>query len=383
MKSNLKKSVCFICYRNFPDTNFENYSHFVSEAGYHVTVVAFKAPGQKSFEIIGNRKIYRVTLPQTNQIRRKWWAFAVWVIKFLRHNNFSIVHIHNTCPYFLSYKVFANFRSKYVYHNTSYPVSTSKYRTYKRMIIDFLQALFMDRLIIQSEELKNRLVGIRNLAKTQVMPIGFNSRLFHPTVEEEKDKLRIRLGIRSDVKVLIYIGSMARFRRLNRLIEAYAMICDYNKEVRLLMVGDGDNLKDIVSLSGNLGIDKFVIFTGRVPPGKVVDYIRASDIGISYVPINDNYTYNPPLKTFEYLACGLPVVATSTVSNKVIIQDQINGVLVPDKSMDIAKAAIDLLSNTSKLERIRQNAAKSVARYDIETITKEHLLSLYNDILGC
>ena len=102
-------------------------------------------------------------------------------------------------------------------------------------------------------------------------------------------------------------------------------------------------MASIKSLARVLKVDDNVIFTGRVERRKVRDYISAADIGISYVPINESFSYNPPLKTFEYLACGLPTIATATESNRRIIDDGFNGILTSDNPEYLADAIINLL----------------------------------------
>ena len=81
------------------------------------------------------------------------------------------------------------------------------------------------------------------------------------------------------------------------------------------MIGDGNALKECKELASSLNIENKINFTGRVAHSELVDYLGASDIGLSYVPIIENYNYNPPVKTFDYLGCGLPTIATRTVSN--------------------------------------------------------------------
>ena len=237
MKRNTSpKSVCFVYYRKFPDTNFENYSYYLSENGYDVTVIAYLAPGQENFELYGKRKIHRVKLPKKPSSVKSQIVFMVEVIKFLRSKRFSIVHIHHTSTYFLMFKIFGKKGPRYVFHLTSHPVSKSILRIKKRMIVIFLQSLFMDRLIIQSEELKEKLLGVRKLKKAQVIPVGFNKNLFYPTNGTQKAALRERLGIQNDNTFLLYIGSISMSRELDRLISAFEKV---TKKIKKIKLNDG------------------------------------------------------------------------------------------------------------------------------------------------
>ena len=107
-----------------------------------------------------------------------------------------------------------------------------------------------------------------------------------------------------------------------------------------------------------------------------------ADIGISYIPINENYHYNPPLKTFEYLACGLPTIATRTESNCRIIKDGFNGLLINDTPDDVSNSLITLLRDKKKQSWLRENARKSIMAFDFEYITRSSLVPLYESLLG-
>lgn len=153
--------------------------------------------------------------------------------------------------------------------------------------------------------------------------------------------------------------------------------------VRAKAVGvkDGNDLDEIKALARSLQIEKSIIFTGRIPHDEVVNYIGMADIGISYIPINENYNYNPPLKTFEYLACGLPTIATRTESNCRIIKDGFNGILVDDTPEDVETSIINLVKDKNKQAFLRKNARKSIMAFDFEHLARNCLVPLYEELL--
>jgi glycosyltransferase involved in cell wall biosynthesis len=375
------KKVCYICYRRFPDTNFEHYSKAVSDSGYDVTIISYQDKDQKIFETRDNRKIIRIPLPGNSSNRKRALTFISKVIEILKKNHFSVVHIHNSCPYFFLIKILASGKAKYIYHTTSYPISTTKFMKYKQMIKNFIQCLLMDKIIVQSEELRLKLIGIRNLKRTDVVPVGFNKNYFYPIDKTKRGHFRSLLNIDENHPLLVYCGAIAKLRQLDRLMEAFKQVHKTFPDVKLLMVGDGNALEDLKEFTVALGISKSLIFTGRVSHHEVVNYIAMADIGISYVPINENYNYNPPLKTFEYLACGLLTVATNTVSNRRIIKDGFNGILVDDNSEQIASVIVKLLNDRKKQIFLAKNARESIMAYDFDYITKSALVPLYKRLL--
>jgi glycosyltransferase involved in cell wall biosynthesis len=373
--------VCYVSYREHPETVIENFSRFIAESGFDVTLVLYKYPDHKTIEEGKGRKIFRISLPT---IPAKMHSRAVFTLKtadFLSKNDFSIVHFHNSCEYFGFARLLTSSKARFIYHTTSHPISESRVRIAKRKALHALQCLLMDSVIVQSQELKDRLPIIRSLARSVVIPVGYNGRLFGPLDPKEKERVK-PLGIDDERLVLAYSGSMAYSRQLERLIEGFALAKRLHNDLLLLMIGDGVALEDLRARARALGIEGDVVFTRRVPYEKMVHYLRSADIGVSFIPINESYNYNPPLKTFEYLACGLPVIATRTVSNAKIVIDGFNGILIDNTSEDLCRAISNLAYNASAIGSMRKNASRSVREFDFENITNSMLIPLYRKLLS-
>lgn len=381
MDKDPKKKICYVCYRSAPETNLEHLSKAVSEDRYDVTILTLLGSGQEIFEVLDGRKIYRIPLSGRREERKSYLSFALKTARFLNNHDFSFVHIHSSYKYFGLIKMLTSNNAKFIFHTTSYPMQSSHFKSVKKMVFIFLQSLFMDKIIVQSEELKERLIGIRNLKRTEVVPVGFNKKFFYPIKENEKHRLRNSLNINKNSPILVYCGVIAKLRQLDRLINAFEKVHQIYGTSKLLMIGDGNALEEIKALAHVLKIEKSIIFTGRIPHDVVVNYIGMGDIGVSYIPINENYHYNPPLKTFEYLACGLLTIATRTESNCRIINDGFNGILVNDTPEDVAMSIINLLKDKNKQTLLRENARKSIMRFDFEYITKTRLIPLYEELL--
>ena len=298
------------------------------------------------------RKVYRVDFSDEYPLtsRRNRWHFIFKTIPILIHNRFAIIQITSTCPYFSILKLFTFFHAKSIYHILSYPVATSYARSLKRMLIAAAQCLFMDKIVVQSAELKRNWVGLSKLEKAIVIPVGFNKHEFYPLDHEQKLQTRSDLGLRPGQPVLVYSGAIAHHRKIDNLVTALKIVRELHNDVK---VADDrcrrrpnrySGIGQPNSTCGQLNV------AGRVPYTEVNRLISAADVGLSYIPVNNNYNFNPPLKTFEYLACGLPTIATRTESNASIIQDGISGILVNDSPADLAASINRLFSRqgTSK-----------------------------------
>jgi glycosyltransferase involved in cell wall biosynthesis len=197
---------------------------------------------------------------------------------------------------------------------------------------------------MQSSELKNNMFGIKHLSRTYVIPQGFNGRAFHPTKSVPNDKCKESIFSNRNDIVIIFCGVLAKIRNLNCLIQAISISLHQCNNAKAIIIGEGDAMEEITCLVESLSLNNRIIFTGWINHDDLPHYYRMADIGISYVPNQKMYTYNPPTKTFEYLACGLPVVATNTVSNTRIIRDGFNGLLANDHPADIARCIIKLVN---------------------------------------
>lgn len=240
----------------------------------------------------------------------------------------------------------------------------------------------MDRVIFQTEEAKMHWIGLRNFKKTDIVPVGFDKNVLYPIAKDKKRRFRKNMNIHESQPLLVFCGAISKFRQLDRLIRAFEKVHRTFNEAKLLVVGDGDDLENLKNLAQYLQIESSIIFTGRVSHEQLVNYISMADIGISYVPIKESYTYNPPLKTFEYLACGLLTIATKTDANCNIIKDGLNGILVDDSPEDISTTIIDLLRDRKSQVSLRENARNSIMSFDFSCIAKKYLIPLYDRLLS-
>lgn len=377
------KKICYISYKETFSPVIENFSQAVFHSGYDVTVITIRNPGEPRLEIDNGRKIYRISMlnsyPITN--RRNSLRFISKVIPILNRNRFSIIHITTTCPYFILLKLFTFTQAKFVFHILTYPLSSARIRSLKNMLAISLQCYSMDKIVVQSEELKKNWIGIRKLKKAAVIPVGFNKNKFYPIDPIKRLKLRTELRLQENQPVLVYSGAIAKLRKIDKLIEAFKKIVEIHKDIKLLMIGDGNSFLDIQSRVKKMNLERSIIFTGRIPYTKVLDFISIGDIGISYVPIDNNYNFSPPLKTFEYLACGLPTIATKTESNSKIIKDGFNGILVNDTPDDVANTIISLLGDKDLQKHLSHNARDSIMEFDFDYITQNSLMPLYKELL--
>lgn len=178
---------------------------------------------------------------------------------------------------------------------------------------------------------------------------------------------------------LLYIGSMDVKRGLHEMLRAVAL-ARKSIELTLDLYGDGNAMTDLVRLVQDMGAEKYIHFKGRVERKQLFQLIPDYHAGLSYIP-RHLYDAAPALKTMEYLACGIPVVATDTAGNRQFIRVGGNGILADEDRAAFA-ASIKTLVGSGVLQRDAAEFRESVKDYDWERIVTAIVLPEYRRILG-
>jgi len=186
------------------------------------------------------------------------------------------------------------------------------------------------------------------LPKTKMIPLpsGVNAKLFSPSFDVEKIRTKYSLG---DSKVIIYLGTMDKLRQVDILVHSLAQLKPARQNVKLLMVGNGNDRNRLERLVYNLGLQDEVIFTGQVPYFEVPEFIAAANVAVSPVPPLDIYLVGSPCKLFEYMGMAKPVIANEEIpEHNEVLKESGGGILVPYTPEAFARAIIELLDNPEK-----------------------------------
>ena len=133
---------------------------------------------------------------------------------------------------------------------------------------------------------------------------------------------------------LITVARLVGWKGIDDLVELAAE----RKDWRLLIVGDGPERRNLESLAVRLGVAERLIFAGGLPRARVFAHMKAADAFI----LNSLYEGLPHI-LLEAFAAGLPVVATSAGGTNEVVEDGVNGLLVPRQRKDLLAAAVGRL----------------------------------------
>jgi glycosyltransferase involved in cell wall biosynthesis len=167
-----------------------------------------------------------------------------------------------------------------------------------------------------------------------------------------------------DHLVIGYVGTFPQWHGIEDLIRASVQILKQKASIKFLMVGP--YFEYAQNITKKLGVETAFIFSGPVAYQEVPNYINAADIMVApYNPNRDEmrkrYGIGSPIKIFEYMACGKPVVTTDLKLITDIVQKRKTGLIVPPGDVNkLAESLIELIDNPQEAREMGQRARRTV-----------------------
>jgi len=196
-----------------------------------------------------------------------------------------------------------------------------------------------DRIICVSPKLASEFAA-RGVPRCRLFVVenGCDTDQFAPI-----DDAKRRLDMRDDMHYVGFVGSLSRWHGLERLIETVPLVLDEQPCTRLIIVGDGPRRQLLTDLVTDCGLEDKVEFVGSVPHNRVPLYMSAFDVG---TVLKHPSVPGSPLKLYEYLACGTPVLATNDEDFELLVDNGAGRLVEYNNLNDIADGLLSLLSAT-------------------------------------
>ncbi|WP_257786382.1 glycosyltransferase family 4 protein [Janibacter indicus] len=190
--------------------------------------------------------------------------------------------------------------------------------------------------------------------------------------------------------VIGFVGTLKPWHGVEVLVESFARLARTDDGTRLRLVGDGPQRAAIAAQAERLGVADRVDLVGAVAPERMPEELARMDLAVAPYPQLPDF-YFSPLKLYEYLAAGLPVVASDIGPVGEVLDGGHLGVLVtPGDMTELAAALAGLRSDAAlraELGDLGRRAA--VSRHDWSLVVSRILTtvpvrppSLADDLLG-
>lgn len=136
-----------------------------------------------------------------------------------------------------------------------------------------------------------------------------------PSVHPDIEILKARYSV-------IYTGGITPDRGLSVVIEAIPHVISEIKDFLFVIVGSGFEVENLKRQIRKNGLDAYVMWVGWVKHDLLYKYIKASKIGVIPHHVTDHINTTVPNKIYDYMACGIPILATDAVPMKRILLEE-------------------------------------------------------------
>ena len=175
--------------------------------------------------------------------------------------------------------------------------------------------------------------------------------------------IRAELGLATDVPVVVYTGTFEAYQGLDLLFESARRVAAVRPNVRFVLAGGrSDQHAAARTLAARAGASNVVIFAGQRPPEEIPSFLDAADVLVS--PRSSGT--NTPLKIYQYLRSGRPIVATRLLTHTQVLDDDV-AILTQPTPEAFAEGILSALIQPDRARAIGERArqmAESKYSYD-------------------
>lgn len=293
----------------------------------------------------------------------------------IRENNIQIVHSQGGRGGFFARIAARIAKVAGVISTIAAPVEGFDVGLVKKMIYIALERFserFVDRFIVVSEALRDRLIRKHKIPERKVIKIynGIEVEKYYSN-PKSACKVRDEFNIKPDVQLVGTIGRLVRGKGLPYFIQAIKQTVDGKwqmaGETRFLIVGEGSERESLEHTVRELGIEKNVIFTGfRKDVKEILEAL--------HVLVLPSIREGQPIVLLEAMAMGKPIVATNIEGVNETVANGVSGILVPPKdSSALAEAIVCLLKDSKKAQIMGQVGRKlAEEKFNLKDKIEQH-----------
>ena len=235
-------------------------------------------------------------------------------------------------------------------------------------LADRMLARLTDRAIAVSGSTRDFLVRERHVPAERVRLIWNGAPLAEFATRRD-------LGLPAGASVVGSISRLSEQKGHRYLLDAAARVLRRRKDVRFLIVGDGDQMEPLRRQADALGIASSVVFAGHRMD--VPALLGALDVFC----ISSTYE-GTPLALFEAMAAGKAIVSTAVDGCREVLEDGVTGLLVPPRDPEALAAALSrALDDAGLRAALAKRAREASARYDVAACVAQ-MQDLYDEVLA-
>jgi phosphatidylinositol alpha-1,6-mannosyltransferase len=208
---------------------------------------------------------------------------------------------------------------------------------------------------------------------------GVSTQLFDPSSNEASGRqLRLQHGLEKSF-IVLYHGVMTEHRGIIELVKSVSMLKGRYEDVIVVLLGDGPIVPSLRKLTQELGLERQIVFHGRVKFTEVPKYIAMSDVGIIPLPNLPDWRGQCPNNLLENLAMEKPVILTDIPGSRLVVGDSKCATYVSDANPRQFAEAIMLLHDKRKQLKHLGRSGRAIIKekYDWKVVA-----ALFENLIG-
>lgn len=378
----------------FPKYKGDYYGSFVFDEakmlvkkGFEVHVVTQHNPGIPYEEIVDGIHVHRFRWLEPKEFRalvhfkgiKDNFRLVTYLISLffnlimvIRKYNIDIIHAHSTIPTGLIGVIVAKIMKKPVFI-TAHGMDINNFENssfFKRLITFSLKNC--NKAIVVSSDLAKKIssLGI-DPDKIIVLRNAVDTNRFQPN---NIKIIRKKHDIKDNILIL-FVGYLDTFKGIFELVDAFYDANKENRKSTLMIIGEGPKEDELKKKVFKLGLEKSVIFTGKISPTDIHKYYQSADIFV--LP---SYGEGLPLSVLEAMSCGIPVIASNVGGIPEVVKEGENGFIIPQKNEEILNEKLMVLIKDINLrKKFAENALKTIKQsFNVNNKTQK-LIELYKN----
>jgi glycosyltransferase involved in cell wall biosynthesis len=168
----------------------------------------------------------------------------------------------------------------------------------------------------------------------------------------QASEIRRTLGLEPSTRVVLYTGTFEAYQGLDLLFDAMAIVARVRRDARLVLAGGKpDQIARERARARAAGIEAVTIFAGERPPSDIPAYLLAADVLVS----PRSRGTNTPLKIYQYLRAGKPIVATRLLTHTQVLSDD-TAILTGGTPQEFADGIVTALTDSARAATIGRRA---------------------------
>ncbi|NVM17790.1 MAG: glycosyltransferase family 4 protein [Candidatus Lokiarchaeota archaeon] len=311
-----------------------------------------------------NKDLGNPDIIQFDLIRKRFfWVphFYYKVIKYLRTNNFDIIHANSAKA---ALPIILVGRKRFICTIHDFTPFETKLTTVplERLLIKFISKRASKIMTVSNFVKREFLHYIPRIDRNKIATIYNGIEEKYKPYPLEAQRLKEKLHIQGPV--LLYIGRIAPYKGVANIIEAYRLVKTENPNVNLVIGGKPDYLME-KEFNKWRETYKDVHFMGYLPEDEVPYYFSMGDIFLTYSSSSEGFGLTP----LEAISCGTPVICSSILVYREILGDSALFV-PPGDSLKLAEKIKILLNDIELRNNLVKKAQIFIKKYSWNSVGK-------------